>query len=149
MLFIHFNCIKQVTGDPFNERRRLNDDESHNNLASPSLESIVSHQEIDEFEDDYRVNSPNSSNDDQSTSEFVSHSTSSVITTLVNPLKRKKPLSSYWENFPGASSSPLAEVNIKISKKVMALWKGQNTERSSIEITLEITDLDVFGKFLS
>ena len=127
----------------------LNDDESNNNLASPSLESNVSQQEFDEFEDDHMVYSPNSSNDDQSSSEFVLHSSSSVVTTLVNPLKRKKPLSSYWENFPGASSSPLAEVNIKISKKVMALWKGQNTEKSSIEITLKNTDLNVFGKFLS
>ena len=41
------------------------------------------------------------------------------------------------------------EVNIKIPKRVMALWKGQNTEKTSIEITLEDTDLHVFGQFLS
>ena len=146
MLFIHFNCIKQVDGElhPPNKRRRLNDVESNNNLVSPSLDSFVSHHENDEFEDDHGENSQNTSNDNQSTDEFISQSTSSEIATMVKPLKRKKPLSTYWENFPGASSSPQAEVNIKISKKVMALWKGQNTEKSSIKITLENTDQNFF-----
>ena len=69
--------------------------------------------------------------------------------TFIEPLRRKVPLSTYWKNFPGASTSSQAEVNIKISDKVIALWKGQNSEKPSIEITIEDTDLHEFGKFLS
>ena len=127
----------------------MNDDEDTNNLLQPLLDSLVYQYENDDVESEQEEDSQNYSINEQFKEYFISQPTSKEISKEVEPLKRKRPLSNYWENFPGASPSAQAEVNIKISDNVIALWKGQNTEKPSIEITIEDSDLNEFGKFIS
>ena len=78
------------------KRRRLNDDKYINNLSSPSLDSFVYHYDNDEIDNEHGENSLNNSNDDQSTENFISQTSYNVISILLEPLKRKMPLSNYW-----------------------------------------------------
>ena len=80
---------------------------------------------------------------------YISQPNSPNISKVVEPLKRKAPLSEYWLNYPRASSSAHADVKVTISEKVIALWKGDNTDKTSIEVSIEDADLHEFGKFLS
>ena len=151
MFFIQFNCIKQVEGDkqPPEKRRRLNINDNSNNLSSPSINPLVYNYESEEDENDHEENLQNYSIEDQSAEGYIAQPIKPEISKVVEPLKRKIPLSNYWVNFPGASSSALADVKITISDKVIALWKGHNTDNTLIEITIEDSDLHEFGKFLS
>ena len=86
---------------------------------------------------------------DKNVEGYITQPIKPEISKVVDPLKRKVPLSDYWVNFPGASSSALADVKVTISDKVIALWKGNNTDNTLIEISIEDADLHEFGKFLT
>ena len=96
------------------KRRRLNDDKYINNLSLPSLDSFVYHYDNDEIDNEHGENSLNNSNDDQSTENFISQTSYNVISKLLEPLKRKMPLSNYWEKIFMRHSLPQRPLNFII-----------------------------------
>ena len=117
-------------------------------MSSPSITPLVYNYDSEEDEN-FHQESQDRTGYDKNNEGYITQPIQPDISKVVNPLKRKVPLSDYWVNFPGASSSALADVKITISDKVIALWKGNNTENNSIEVSIEDADLHEFGKFLT
>ena len=129
------------------KRRRINISNNSENLSSPSRPPLVYNYESEEDEIIHQESHDLSKNDQHE--GYISQPNSPNISKVVEPLKRKAPLSEYWLNYPRASSSAHADVKVTISEKVIALWKGDNTDKTSIEVSIEDADLHEFGKFLS
>ena len=139
MLFIHLIVLNRIKQPP-EKRRRLNINNNSKNLSSPSRTPLVYNYDSEEDEIIHQQSQDHTSYD-QYDEGYITQPIQPDISKVVNPLKRKVPLSDYWVNFPGASSSALADVKITISDKVIALWKGNNTENNSIEVSIEDADL--------
>ena len=97
MLFIYFNCIKQVEGErrPPEKRRRSNDHKYYKNISSPSVDSFVHHYDQGESDSELGEEFRNYYKIDQSDEDFIPQSTSKEISKVVEPLKSKVLLSTY------------------------------------------------------
>ena len=113
--------IKQVSEDiPPHKRRKLEEDNNPPNMSN--LDPLVYNYESDLEENEN--NSDIQSFNEFWSAEFIPPSTSKECTKEVIPLKRKQPISNYWEKFSGASHSATADVCINVLETIIALWKG-------------------------
>ena len=87
-------------------------------MSSPSLTPLVYNYEGENDENNHQDNLQNYSINDQYAEGYIAQPIKPDISKVVDPLKRKIPLSNSWVNFPGASSSALADVQITISDNI-------------------------------
>ena len=87
-------------------------------MSSPSITPLVYNYESEEDENDHQDNLQNYSIDDQYAEGYIAQPIKPDISKVIDPLKRKVPLSNYSVNFPGASSSALADVKITRSDNI-------------------------------
>ena len=83
-------------------------------MSSPSRTPLVYNYDSEEDEIIHQQSQDRTSYD-QYDEGYITQPIKPEISKVVDPLKRKVPLSKYWVKFPGASSSALAEVQIPIS----------------------------------
>ena len=138
--------IKKVSEDiPPHKRRKLEEDNNLPNISN--LDPLVYNYESDSEENEN--NSDIQSINEFCSAEFIPPSTSKECTKEVTPLKRKRPISNYWETFPGASHSATADVCINVLETIIALWKGNNLEKPQIQIEIPDKELQEFGILIS
>ena len=82
-------------------------------MSSPSSTPLVYNYDSEEDAKIHLESHDRSKNDQYE--GYITQPIKTEISKVVDPLKRKVPLSKYWVKFPGASSSALADVQIPIS----------------------------------